>query len=70
MTSGELFPLVVIPRILIFRDAPGDPEFAVTWTPAALPVSASSILAGLVLVIFSALNEEKEPETSSLRWLP
>ena len=30
ITSGLLSPLEVIPRILIFNEAPGEPELAVT----------------------------------------
>ena len=70
ITRGELLPFVVIPRILIFNEAPGDPEFAVTWTPAAFPVKASSILAGFFSAILSAFKEENAPDTNSFLWLP
>ena len=53
--SGELEPLIdVLPRILMFEDAPGEPDELTTDTPATLELRAFTMLVSRAFTMSSA----------------
>ena len=60
-------PLVEIPRIRMLEAAPGEPEEAVTFTPATCPCNACSIRVGFSCSMDSLETTDTAPVTSFLR---
>ena len=68
---GSLFPTIeFVPLILILTGAPGEPLFALTCTPAALPDKACIRFADGTALISLLETEDIEPVISDFLTIP